>query len=308
MLTLTGDTVSGDKATDTGGGGVYTEGPVTLTDDTLSSDTAPDGGAVMSYGTATLVDDTLWHDTSTTARGAIYNDGGGTLTDDTLSGDSSVDGGGLASFRPLTVSDSILDASPCELSSGDIVDGGHNVDSDSTCGFGKSSKVNSKTINLATSLAPNASKGPETLALGPGSSAYDEVPKASCTVSTDERGLHRPGEIGQTSCDAGAYEFQSSVPSAAQHVSATAGNKFLTLRWTAPSSNGGLAITAYRAYCSKTHPVSVKGNPSASVSGKVDSAKVTGLKNGTKYYCVVIAANSKGSSPPSATVSTTPKS
>jgi hypothetical protein len=307
-VVLTDGTVSGDKATSEGGG-VFSEGVATLTDDTLASDSAPYGGAVMNYGTASVVDDTLWHDTSTTAGGAIDNEASATLTDDTFSGDSSVDGGGIASFRSLTIYDSIVDASPCyEPSLGDIVDGGRNVDSDSTCEFGTSSKVNSKTIGLATSLAPNGSKGPETLAIAPGSSAYDEVPKAACTVTTDERDLHRPGEIGQTSCDAGAYEFQSTVPSAAQHVAATPGNKLLSLHWSAPSSNGGLAITAYRAYCSKTHPVSIKGKASATVSGKVDSAKVPGLKNGTKYYCVVIAANAKGSSPPSATVSATPKS
>jgi hypothetical protein len=262
----------------------------------------------MNYGTASLVDDTLWHDSATSSGGGIYNEASATLTDDTLSGDSAPVGGGIASFHALTISDSIVDASPCSALAGALTDGGHNVDSDNTCGFGPESKVNSKTIGLATSLAPNGSKGSETLAIAPGSSAYEEVPKAACTVTTDERGLHRPGEIGQTSCDAGAYEFQTSVPSVVQHVAAAPGNKMLTLHWSPPSSNGGLAITAYRAYCSKTHLVSIKGKASATVSGKVDSAKVTGLKNGTKYYCVVIAANAKGSSPPSATASTTPKS
>jgi hypothetical protein len=36
------------------------------------------------------------------------------------------------------------------------------------------------------------------------------VPKSACTVSTDERGDPRPGIVGQSNCDAGAYEVQSS--------------------------------------------------------------------------------------------------
>jgi hypothetical protein len=71
--------------------------------------------------------------------------------------------------------------------------------------------VNSSTINLATSLAANGSSGPETLAIGTDSSAFEEVPPANCTVSTtvstDERGEPRPGFPGEN-CDAGAFEAQ----------------------------------------------------------------------------------------------------
>lgn len=329
-LTLTGGTLSGDEAsTDYGGGvadytgtviltdetlsddtaatdgaGVFSEGPATLTDDTLSGDKAPSGAGVFSDGTLVMTNDTLFGDEASSEAGGIYADGATTLIDDTLSQDTAPTGGGIVSFQPMTVDSSILEAAPC---AGPAAEGGYNVESDDSCGLGATNKVNSHTMALATALARNGAKSPETLAIAPGSSAYDEVPTTHCTVTTDERGMRRPGELGQKDCDAGAFEFQSSVASPAQHVAAKAGNKSITLRWSAPASNGGLAVSGYDAYCSKTRSVSTKGAPGAKVSGKDYSATVRGLKNGTKYYCVVLALNVKGASSPSSTVTATPK-
>jgi hypothetical protein len=81
------------------------------------------------------------------------------------------------------------------------------VESDDSCGFGSTDLVNNADINLATSLAANGSSGPETLAIGTSSSAFEEVPPANCTVTTDERGDPRPGVPGED-CDAGAFEYQ----------------------------------------------------------------------------------------------------
>jgi hypothetical protein len=233
-VTLSDDTISSDSATN--GGGVFNNGgTATLSDDTISSDTATaHGGGVANYGTATLSDDTISFDTAGTIGGGVYNEGTATLSDDTISSDSATNGfgggvfnygtatlsddtlsfdtagaggGGVYNFveSSATISDSILDSAGC---SGTIIDGGYNVESDDSCGFGSSDVVNSSTIDLATNLAQNGSTGPETLAIAPDSSALDEVPKAACTISTDERGEPRPGIAGQSSCDAGAYELQ----------------------------------------------------------------------------------------------------
>ena len=185
-VTLTDDTLVGNSAF--GGGGIYNkEGTAILTNDTLSSDSAVWGGALYNYlspANATLTDDTLSNDTGTTGPGGIYNDG-----------------------NAPTISDSVLDGAPCE---GSITDGGYNVESDDSCGFGSTSVVNSSNIDLATSLAANGSSGPETLAIGTDSSAYAEVPIANCTVTTDERGAPRPGVPGPGArCDAGAFEYTS---------------------------------------------------------------------------------------------------
>ena len=311
--TLTDDTVSGMSGEE--GGVLYnnTTGTATLTDDTFSADSADYGGAVDNLGTVSLTNDTLSGDSATEYGGGIYNTSTATVFDDTFANDSAtVGGGGLLNYtlKSLTVTATILDSAPCTYISGyyPIVDGGYNVESDDSCGFGGStSKVDSTTIDLASTLAANGSKGPDTVALGVGSSAIGVVPQASCTVATDERGMHRPGTFDKTSCDAGAYEFQTTVPSAPQHVSAKRGNESITIKWSAPSSNGGLAISGYRLFCGKNKSVSTKGTPTAKPSAKTTSTKVSKLKNGTEYYCVVVATNAEGSSRASSTVHATPK-
>jgi hypothetical protein len=112
-------------------------------------------------------------------------------------------------YGTALVANSIIDNAGCY---GSFTDGGYNVESDDSCGFGASDLVNSTSINLAGSLAANGSRGPETLAVGQDSSTYEEVPAIDCTVATDERGEPRPGELGQSACDAGAFEFQHAAP------------------------------------------------------------------------------------------------
>ena len=212
-LIMTDDTLSGDSALDGAGGGILSSGTATLTDDTLSGDSAAAyGGGILNAGTATLTNDTISNDSWI----GVYSDGTTTLTEDTISNDI---GGGVDNNTTgaVTVSNSILDAAPC---SGTITDGGYNVESDDSCGFGSTDVVNSLTINLASSLAANGSSGPETLAIGSNSSAFEEVPSANCSVTTDERGDPRPGVPSQN-CDAGAFEYQASIDTI--HYSANTG-------------------------------------------------------------------------------------
>ncbi len=90
---------------------------------------------------------------------------------------------------------------------------------------------------------------------------------------------------------------QPSVPAAPTGVTATAGNGSAQVSWTAPSDNGGSAITKYTVtpYIGSTAqtPVTVTGTPPAT------STTVTGLTNGTAYTFKVSASNANGLGPDS---------
>jgi predicted outer membrane repeat protein len=89
------------------------------------------------------------------------------------------------------------------------------------------------------------------------------------------------------------------VPGAPTKVSATAGNASATVTWTAPSSDGGAAITGYLVKPSRGPAVEV---------GDVTSDTVRGLTNGTAYSFTIAAVNSVGTGPNSArSNSVTPK-
>jgi hypothetical protein len=320
-VTLTNHSIFGNQA-GVDGGGIYNAGTATVTDDNVSADTAPydpgnvagpdgEGGGVFNSGTVTLTDDTLSEDDAAYSGGGVFNDGGGVfndgsaaLTGDTFSDDSVTQGGGRSVYNDGTVniSTSILDSrlGNCAGSFPSAAVSGYNVESDATCGNGTTTNVLDSSTIGTLSLAANGSSGPKTEAINANSSAFEEVPLADCAVATDERGQPRPG-VGTTGCDAGAYEAQA--PAAPQDPVATAGNESIGLTWTAPSSTGDGSITGYDVYCSTTNTPVTSGTSSATASGaSAASATVTGLSNGTRYYCVVTAVNGNGQSPPSSPV------
>jgi hypothetical protein len=86
---------------------------------------------------------------------------------------------------------------------------------------------------------------------------------------------------------------QPSVPGAPTGVTATAGNGSAQVSWTAPSSNGGSAITSYTV----TPFIGSTAQTPVTVSGT--STTVTGLTNGTSYTFTVAANNANGAGPAS---------
>ncbi len=82
----------------------------------------------------------------------------------------------------------------------------------------------------------------------------------------------------------------ATVPSAPTINSATPGNGQVTLSWSAPSSNGGKAVTTYKIYRS----TSAGSESYLTTVGDVLSYTNGGLANGQTYYYKVSAVNAAG--------------
>ena len=95
----------------------------------------------------------------------------------------------------------------------------------------------------------------------------------------------------------------ASAPSAPQSLQATAGNAQVSLAWTAPSSDGGSAITGYRVYRGTAPNPTVALIPDL---GVVTSFLDSGRTNGQIYYYKVTALNAIGESVASNEANATP--
>lgn len=131
--------------------------------------------------------------------------------------------------------------------------------------------VNSTTITGATPAATN--------------------PHVSPVIVTNTNGQSAPNSL---------FTYTGTAPGAPQNVTATAGDKQITVGWTAPASNGSSAITGYTVTCNP-------GGHTVTAGGSATSATVTGLTNGTAYTCTVVATNAVGNSAASGSASGTPK-
>ncbi|MGB5696264.1 MAG: choice-of-anchor Q domain-containing protein [Polyangiales bacterium] len=178
------------------------------------------GGIYNSGGTLTLTNSTVSGNTAEFGGGGIYNYSSGTLTvtNSTVSGNTVFDsGGGIwnETGGTLTVTNTLVD----DVCGGvTTVSGGHNIESPGdTCGFDQpTDQVNVSTEDL--NLGPLADNGGPTmthaLLTEPAPSvAIDWILAENCVdadgqpLTTDQRGEPRP-ETGGTMCDIGAFEVQ----------------------------------------------------------------------------------------------------
>ena len=231
-LAVTNSTLSGNSAYYSGGGGIWNNGgTVTVTNSTLSGNSSTwHGGGIYNWngGTLTVTNSTLSGNSVTDldyASGGGIASYGGTLavTNSTLSGNSAGAGrgGGIESYGgSATLQNTIVANSPsggnCSVT---ITNGGYNLDSDGSCGFGTANHSLSGTTDtpLDPKLGSLADNGGPTLthALLAGSPAIDKGNPFGAT--TDQRGVARPQGAAS---DIGAFESQAPPDTTAPRVSA----------------------------------------------------------------------------------------
>lgn len=109
-VTLTDDTISGNSA-GFAGGGVWNQSTMNLSDDTISGNSATRGGGVAGSGTITITNDTITGNSANTG-GGILNDilhSAAVVTNDTITGNSATyEGGGISNTSWLTLADDTI--------------------------------------------------------------------------------------------------------------------------------------------------------------------------------------------------------
>lgn len=93
------------------------------------------------------------------------------------------------------------------------------------------------------------------------------------------------------------------VPTAPTSVSTTVADTSITARWSAPSSNGGSAITGYRA---QAWSAASGGTVVDFCETTSTSCQIKPLTNGTAYYVAVYATNTAGDGASSDRIAATP--
>ncbi|MHB8606241.1 MAG: protease pro-enzyme activation domain-containing protein, partial [Thermoplasmatota archaeon] len=108
---------------------------------------------------------------------------------------------------------------------------------------------------------------------------------------------------GAKSAEASATPNAATAPGAPTGLAATAGNAQVSLSWTAPSSNGGSAITNYKIYRGTTSGSETSYSATGGSNTSYVDKKAT---NGQIYYYKVSAVNSVGEGALSNEASATP--
>lgn len=221
------------------GGGIYIQngGAITLSNATLSSNSAGYGGGIVMSGS-----NFGWITATTIAR----NIG--------ITGTKSI----LFSGAVLRVANSIVglglgNGFECI---GSPTDNGYNIETSNSCNF---TSPTSQTNEFGLSLDPLRSNGGSnpsnwTHSLPPGNIAIDRIPAANCIVATDQRGTQRPQPIGTGRCDVGAFESDAPdlrLIKSASDLTALPGQR---ITYTLSFSNSSAIVTATGAVITDVVP------------------------------------------------------
>jgi tetratricopeptide (TPR) repeat protein/energy-coupling factor transporter ATP-binding protein EcfA2 len=126
ILRVSNSIISGNSVSAPGsGGGITNSGTLTLSNSTVSSNTAQgDGGGITNSGTLTLSNSTVSGNTAQSDGGGITNSGTLTLSNSVISGNSANDGGGITNSGTLTLSNSTVSGNTAQGDGGGITNSG----------------------------------------------------------------------------------------------------------------------------------------------------------------------------------------
>ncbi len=257
-VTLSNSTLSDNSATGEGGG-IYTaitSANSTVRNSTLTGNTAVTGGAISNRGATTVSNSTFSGNIASSSGGAVYNRGPFKVTSSTFSGNSAPTGEAIHLFNNTANFAGNLFAGGggdnC-AEGGTLVDNGYNLSDDATCTNGGSGSITNATLDLG-SLAAN---GGSTLTHLPGaaSDAIGTIPYGFVlnnggdllvcnSSSTDQIGNDRPLTIG-LACSSGAVEASSASLIIIKDASPAIGTDFDFIISTEPLlSYSGSTVTA----------------------------------------------------------------
>ncbi len=139
--------------------------------------------------------------------------------------------------------------------------------------------------------------------LGTGTTYTDSTAVNGTNYCYKVSALNAVGESALSNESCATPSAGATLPSAPLGLAATPSDSQVSLTWSAPSSDGGSAITAYRIYRSTTSGAeTLLASPAGTGTAYTDSTAV----NGTTYYYKVLAVNANGAGPLSSEASATP--
>ncbi len=232
-LTLNNSTVSGNNTAQYDGGGIYdNSGTLTLNNSTVSDNTAQGGGGIFIRGSSFTGDTRVNLTFSTIYSNTTHSNG------DIAIEDFDINGKVTKQISQVTIRNSIVAGDPTHPGPdmvGMLKSYGYNLFQDrSGATFDPATRrLHSTDTMLSASDLTKVFAEPvvlrdnggqtKTLALAPDSPAVDQIPRDAChvtvpvkdadstpiaqyTLTTDQRGVKRPGH-GKEKCDIGAYEY-----------------------------------------------------------------------------------------------------
>ncbi|MDH4183707.1 MAG: hypothetical protein OEV92_05765 [Nitrospinota bacterium] len=168
-VTVTNSTISGNSSTTGNGGGIFCSDVLTVTNSTISGNSGFRCGGIYSGGALTVTSSTISGNSATDSYGGILSLGAATITSSTITGNSAaVNSGGIYSGGALTVTNSTISGNAAKTGNsggiyanagGSITNSTISGNSAATWGGGVNNYSLGLTINNSTVASNSAANG-----------------------------------------------------------------------------------------------------------------------------------------------------